>query len=81
MTTEEEITVGSLIRAKAKYYSQDTPPELTGVVTEVKEKTELFSEKYAITEIVTYVDLLCSDGQMAYIDSEDYTMEVISEAG
>ena len=52
----------------------------TGVVVEIEEVTDLFSEKYAITETNTYIRVLC-DGQIQTFDLSEDRVEVINEAG
>ena len=67
--------IGDLVRAayvrnnrKGIYHS--------GVVVEVEEVTNLFSEKYAITETSTYVRVL-SDGKIMTFDLSEDNIEVI----
>lgn len=47
-----------------------------GTVIEVEEVTDLFSEKYAITETNTYVRVLV-EGQVMTFAAEDDNIEVI----
>ena len=50
----------------------------SGVIVEIEKMTNLFSEKYAITETTTLVRVLSKDMVMTFDLSED-KVEVISE--
>ena len=50
-----------------------------GTVVEIKEVTDLFSEKYAILETNTYLHVLC-DGEVKVFDVEECHIEVINES-
>lgn len=51
-----------------------------GVIVEIEKMTNLFSEKYAITETTTLVRVLSKDMVLTFDLSED-KVEVISEVG
>ena len=51
----------------------------TGIVVDINEVTDLFSEKYAITETNTYIKVLSSGTIMTFNLSED-DVEVINES-
>lgn len=51
----------------------------TGVVVEMEEVTDLFSEKYAILETNTYVRVLVN-GQVMTFDLDEDEIEVINES-
>ena len=70
--------VGDLVKAayvrstiQGKYHS--------GIVVDIREVTDLFSEKYAILETNTYVKVLC-DGTIMTFDLDEDTIEVIDES-
>ena len=70
--------VGDLV--KAAYVRSGQPGIFhTGVVVEVEEVTNLFSEKYAITETSTIVRVLSNDMVLTFDLSED-KVEVVDES-
>ncbi len=68
----EMLRVGSLV--KAGY--QGGPQRYTGIVTDIKESTGLFSDKFAIIETTTMVHVL-SEGELLIFDLEEDNIEVI----
>lgn len=72
-----QVKVGDLIRAA--YGRDEVKTYHTGVVIEVKEVTDLFSEKYAIVETNTYVKILTNGSKMAF-DLDEDEIEVVSES-
>ena len=50
----------------------------TGILIDIKQKKQLFSEKYSVVETVTYLHILCN-GKIKVLDLEDCVVEVISE--
>ena len=54
-------------------------PVYSGVIVDIEEVTDLFSEKYAITEVNTYVRVLCN-GEIKSFDLNEDLVEVISES-
>jgi hypothetical protein len=51
----------------------------SGVIVEIEESTDLFSEKYAITETNTYIKVLV-DGKIMTFELEEDKFEVINES-
>ena len=51
----------------------------SGVVVDIEESQDLFSEKYAIMETNTYLHVLC-DGEIKVFDVEEHEIEVINES-
>lgn len=68
--------VGSLVRAA---YNSDGHTGIfhTGTVVCIDEVTDLFSEKYAITETTTYIRIL-SGGSIMTFDMDEDQIEVIN---
>ena len=70
--------VGDMVRAA--YVRSDIPGiSHTGIVVDIDEVTDLFSEKYAITETNTYVRIL-SKGSIMTFDLGEDQVEVINES-
>ena len=69
--------VGDLVKAA---YVRGSHPGIfhSGVIVEIEKMTNLFSEKYTITETTTLVRVLSKDMVMTFDLSED-KVEVISE--
>ena len=69
--------VGDMVKAA---YVRGGHPGIyhTGVVVEMEEVTDLFSEKYAVLESNTYVRIL-TKGKIMTFDLEEDKFEVISE--
>jgi hypothetical protein len=69
--------VGDMV--KASYVRHDIAGIFhTGIIVDIDEVTELFSEKYAITENNTYIRVLSKGAVMTFDLSEDQ-VEVVSE--
>ena len=70
--------VGDLVKAA---YVRGGHPGIfhSGVIVEIKKMTNLFSEKYTITETTTLVRVLSKDMVMTFDLSED-KVEVVSES-
>ena len=51
----------------------------SGVVVDIEESQDLFSEKYAIMETNPYLPVLC-DGEIKIFDVEEHEIEVINES-
>ena len=70
--------VGDLVNAA---YVRKTIPGIfhSGVIVEIEESTDLFSEKYAITETNTYIKVLVNGKIMTFELDED-KFEVINES-
>ena len=51
----------------------------TGIIISIDEVTDLFSEKYAITELNTYIKVL-SNGSIMTFDLDEDKIEVIDES-
>jgi|TARA_B110000467_G_C17900589_1_gene254658 hypothetical protein len=70
--------VGDMV--KAAYFRSDVVGIFhTGIIVGIDEVTDLFSEKYAITETSTYIRVLSKGDLMTFDLSEDQ-IEVISES-
>lgn len=82
MEGDTNIKVGDFVRAftprRDEY--EHTLPSAEGIVTEIRERQTLFSEKYAITETETAVHIL-ADGKISIFYVEEDYIEVISEGG
>jgi len=81
------VKVGDLVKAQLGFQAAASAANAaeaisvyTGVVVGIEEVTDLFSEKYAITETNTYIRVLC-DGQIQTFDLSEDRVEVINEAG
>lgn len=48
-----------------------------GILAEISEKKELFSEKYSVVSTVTYLHVLC-DEKIEVLDLEECTVEVLN---
>ena len=72
------LKVGDMVKA-AYIFSGDIGIYHTGVVIEVEEVSDLFSEKYAIMETNTYVRVLVEGQVMTFTLGED-DIEVINES-
>ncbi len=70
--------VGDMV--KAAYVRSDIPGIFhTGIIVDIDEVTDLFSEKYAITETNTYIRVL-SNGSIMTFDLGEDKVEVINES-
>ena len=69
--------VGDMVRASNRLLT--SKQVVIGTVVEIKEVTDLFSEKYAILETNTQLHVLC-DGEIKVLDLEDWSAEVINES-
>ena len=62
---------GDLVRFESKdYFTDDALPVTvwkTGVIVDISESTDIFSEKYAIMETTTYIQIL-SDGKLEALE-------------
>ena len=65
--------VGDLVRVKSILDQVHI-----GILVDISQKKEIFSEKYAVVSNVTYLHVLC-DGKIQVLDMEDCVVEVISE--
>ena len=73
--------VGDFVRAsytRPVFNNQDSLEAFMGVVTSIEEKTSLFSDKYAILEKETVVEVLC-DGKVKTFVLEEDNIEVVYE--
>ena len=70
--------VGDLVKAA---YIRSGHPGIyhSGVVVKIEEVTDLFSEKYAIMETNTYVDIL-SSGTIMTFDLDEDKIEGVNES-
>ena len=75
---ENHLKVGDMVKA-AYVRSGHAGVYHTGVVVEMEEVTDLFSEKYAILETNTYVRVLVN-GQVMTFDLDEDEIEVINES-
>jgi len=50
-----------------------------GVLVDIKEKRELFSDKYSVVQTTTYLHVLC-DGKIEVFDKEECIAQVINES-
>ena len=66
--------VGDLVRVKSILDQVHI-----GILVDISQKKEIFSEKYAVVSNVTYLHVLC-DGKIQVLDMEDCVVEVISES-
>jgi hypothetical protein len=70
--------VGDMV--KAAYFRSDVVGIFhTGIIVDIDEVTDLFSEKYAITETNTYIRVL-SKGEIMTFDLSEDQIEVINES-
>ena len=72
------LKVGDMVRVSSNLLT--SKQVVVGTVVDIKEVTDLFSEKYAILETNTYLHVLC-DGEIKVLDLEDWSAEVINESG
>ena len=74
----QDFKIGDLVKVALKRPFQDlsfsTP--MIGIVTRVKCVDDLFSEKYAIIETETYVDVLCDGEIVTFTLGEDLIEKV-----
>lgn len=82
MGGDTDIKVGDLVRAftPRRDAQEHTLPSAEGIVTEIRKREVLFSEKYAITETETSIYVL-ADGKISIFYVEEDYIEVISESG
>ena len=66
--------VGDLVRVKSILDQVHI-----GILVDIRQKKEIFSEKYAVVSNVTYLHVLC-EGKIQVLDMEDCVVEVISES-
>jgi len=65
--------IGDLVKIK---YIMDQV--YVGVLVDIREKREIFSEKYGVTHTATYLYVLCNDN-IEVLDKEDCIVQVINE--
>lgn len=75
MKASIDIEVGKLVQV---WHGEKKIEAGVGIVTKIREERELFSEKYAIMENVTYVEVLI-DEQIETFCRDEYNFEVINE--
>ncbi len=77
MKIEDDLKVGDLVSVGYNQGPRCTT-KYTGVITSIEKQKSLFSEKYAIMETNTYIQVLC-DGEIKTFDLEEDTIGVINE--
>ena len=74
--------VGDLVRAWTPSRDENgrTNPHAEGIITDIRKREVMFSDKYGITETETKVIILSEGEKKVFFLEEDY-IEVISEGG
>jgi hypothetical protein len=68
------VKVGDLVKVKSLL-----DQAYVGILVDIKQKKELFSDKHSVVETVTYLHIL-SGGKIEVLDSKDCVVLVLNES-